>query len=132
MNANQLDAVIANLRGINADMRHMKSAADRLFAPSIIDIEDFLATADIGQIGRIAEAMAARLASLSIEHDYSGNLDEAADFARGIALDMKGAAVEIAEHEEKAKHPPRCKCDGCMAAASDEAFDRKRDEALTN
>ncbi len=81
-------------------------------------------SATLDQCGTIAIHLSARL--FTLEKQYSGmkaaNLNEAAQFVADAALDIDGAMK--AEDET----PCRCgRCDSCIAARSDEHYDRQRD-----
>ena len=89
---------------------------------SIGDLREIIGECDLQQLQHIASAMHSRLNEFREDYSESSNLEEAAEFAKGIALDLAGARAEIAITYKP--HPTKCQCDLCAAARSDEHHDR--------
>lgn len=65
---------------------------------------------------------------LEIYPDNRGNLEESLEYAGYILLNMQGHLHDVQQGKEEFCH---CgKCDDCVAARSDEHYDRKRDGQL--
>jgi hypothetical protein len=65
------------------------------------------------------------LTELAKTDPHDANIEEAQDFAQGIITNITGYKKRL--HQPYIPHEPHCKCDSCLAARSDEHFDRKRD-----
>ncbi len=84
----------------------------------------FIECANLEQCGKVAIHLSAHLFTLEkcCVGMKAANLNEAAHFAADAATDINGAM------QAEIEPPCRCgRCDECVAARSDEHFDRKQD-----
>lgn len=66
--------------------------------------------------------------NIAREYPDNSNLDEAQDMVGNAMLDLIGARKEI--FAPYVSHEPKCGCDSCVAARSDEHYSRKIDGEL--
>jgi hypothetical protein len=68
------------------------------------------------------------LAELAATDTFDANIEESQYFVQGIITNIMGYKKRL--NEPYVPHEPHCGCDECVAARSDEHFDRKRDGEL--
>jgi hypothetical protein len=103
-------------RHIRSVINHADRAAGCAESPAQL-VARFIEGASLEQCRMVALALARRLSLLETRHSgiKAANLEEAAGFAADAALDIQGAL------EAGDEAPCACgKCDGCVAARSDE------------
>lgn len=113
---------------MEAQIKTVMAVTDALFNPKPRKLStDELIQAILVSASRLKREIE-ELAAKELQMPKDANLEEALDFVDGIQLDIEGYRRELNKPYEP--HEPKCQCDACVAARSDEHYDRKRDGEL--